>query len=410
MSAKNPTVDLSGARLELGDAGLRVTRVAGALGVLGLVATGLLGMQGGVDTQARAMLSYLVAFCYFLSVMLGGLFFVLINHVTRAGWSVVVRRFAEAVAANAPLMGILVLPIVVPILMGKDLLYEWTHLTHVQGDALLTGKQPYLNVPFFTIRMVVYFAVWSLMGTWFFRQSVRQDESADPELTVRMQSASAPGLFAFAITLTFAAFDLLMSLEPHWFSTMWGVYYFAGSVLCFLATLPLMTAFAQRAGALKGLVTVEHYHDMGKLVFAFIVFWAYIAFSQYMLIWYANIPEETIWFLERQTGQWAAFSWFLFLGHFIVPFLALISRIPKRRKATLLIGACWMLLMHWVDLYYLIMPHASEGQVPLSLLDLTAWLGVGGLFVAATATRLRGRSLVPKGDPRLAESLAFENF
>ncbi len=410
MSAKEHTVDLSGARLELGNTGLQVTRVAGAIGVLGLVATGLLGMQGGADTQARAMLSYLVAFCYFLSVMLGGLFFVLINHVTRAGWSVVIRRFAEAVAANAPLMAILALPIVVPVLMGKDLLYEWTHAAHVQGDHLLEWKEPYLNVPFFTIRMVVYFAVWSLMGLWFFRQSVRQDESKDPNLTVRMQAASAPGLFAFAITVSFAAFDLLMSLEPHWFSTMWGVYYFAGSVLAFLSTLPLMTAFAQRSGALRGLISVEHYHDMGKLVFAFIVFWAYIAFSQYMLIWYANIPEETVWFLKRQEGQWEAWSWLLLLGHFIVPFLALISRIPKRRKPALLVGAGWMLLMHWVDLYYIVMPHASEGIVPLSLLDLTAWLGVGGLFVAATATRLRGRSLVPKGDPRLGESLAFENF
>jgi len=158
------------------------------------------------------------------------------------------------------------------------------------------------------------------------------------------------------------------------------------------------------------LITIEHYHDMGKFVFAFVVFWAYIAFSQYMLYWYANIPEETVWFLKRQTGQWEAWSWLLLLGHFIVPFLALISRIPKRRKETLIAGAAWMLFMHWVDIYYIAMPPTSEGRVPLSLLDLTAMLGVGGFFVASVATRLRDRSLVARRDPRLDESLAFENF
>jgi len=410
LSSAPHAVDLSGQQLKLGPAGERTTRIAGTLGVLGLVATAVLGLRGGAEGQSRAMLSYLVAFCYFLSVMLGGIFFVLIQHVTRAGWSVVVRRLAEAVAANGLLMAVLVIPIVLPVLSGRDLMFEWTNPAAVAQDHLLQWKQPYLNAPFFVVRMVVYFAAWSVMGSWFFRQSVRQDASGDPGLTVRMQSAAAPSLFVFAATATFGAVDLLMSLEPRWYSTMFGVYFFAGSILVFAATLPILAYFVQRAGCLQAVVSTEHYHDMGKLLFAFLVFWAYIAFSQYMLIWYANIPEETDWFLRRQTGQWTAVSWFLLFGHFVVPFLALISRIPKRRRETLVFAAIWMLAAHYVDVYYVAMPHAAEGRVPVSLLDLTAWVGIGGLFVAAITNRMKNRSLVPERDPRLAESLAFENY
>jgi hypothetical protein len=201
-----------------------------------------------------------------------------------------------------------------------------------------------------------------------------------------------------------------MSLEPHWFSTIFGVYYFSGSALVLFAALIITSYFTQRSGWLTGVISTEHYHDLGKLMFAFVVFWAYIAFSQYMLIWYANMPEETQWFLRRQTGQWTALSWFMLIGHFIVPFLALISRIPKRRKEPLVGAAVWILIIHWVDMYYLVMPHTSDGVVPFHVIDLTCFLAVGGLFVAAFAMRFRRRSLLAQGDPRLAESLAFENF
>ncbi|MBZ0267671.1 quinol:cytochrome C oxidoreductase [bacterium] len=410
MSGPQGKVDLSGQQLELGPVGERVTRIAGAVGVLGLLATALLGMQGGADGRERAMQSYLVAYSFFLSIMLGGLFFVLIQHVTRAGWSVAVRRFAELIAANAPLMAVLSLPILLPIVTGRDVLYEWTNAAVLAENHLIAGKSGFLNPTFFLIRMVVYFATWIILGTWFFRQSIRQDETGEPALTAKMQKVAAPGLFLFAFTLTFASLDLLMSLEPEWFSTMFGVYFFSGSALSFFATLPIMVHLVQRTGCIRGLVSTEHYHDMGKFLFAFVVFWAYIAFSQYMLYWYANIPEETHWFLIRQTGQWTAVSWFLLFGHFVFPFLALISRSPKRAVTPLIGAAVWMLFAHYVDLYYIAMPHASAGRVPLDLMDLTAMLGIGGFFVAATVSRMRSRSLVPKRDPRLAESLAFENF
>ncbi len=404
MTAHDHQVSLPVHEVRLGGAAGRLTGIAGAIGVLGLLASALLGFARA-DSE-RFYLSYLVSFSYFLSLTLGALFFVLLQHLTQSGWSVSVRRIAEGFAANASMLAVLF----VPLLFGLGSLYEWTQPEHVAGDHLLQAKSGYLNPVFFFVRLVVYFGAWILMSRFFFRQSVLQDRTGDPEITTRMRKRSAPAVFVFALTLTFCAFDLLMSLEPHWFSTIFGVYFFSGSVLGFFAVLPVSAFFLQRSGRLRGLVTTEHFHDLGKLVFAFAVFWAYIAFSQYMLYWYANIPEETEWFLRRQTGEWTAVSWLLLVGHFIVPFLALISRVPKRRRGVLVTVAIWILFMHWVDLYYVVMPHASEGRVPLGLLDLTTFLGIGGIWVAAFAHRLRDRALVPTKDPRLADSLTFENF
>jgi len=407
VSAPGRQVDISKERLVLGDAAGRIAQVAGTIGAIGLVGSAVLGLAGG-DPQSRAHLlqSYLVSFSFFLSIVLGGLFFVLIQHVTRAGWSVVVRRLAEGFAANAGLMAVLLLPI----LAGLGDIFLWAREDVVAHDHLLQAKKPYLDAPWFFARMLLYFGSWIGLGTWLFRKSVAQDASGDPAATLQMQKVSAGGLFVFAITVTFCAFDLLMSVDPHWFSTIFGVYYFAGSALVLFATLVITSYLMQRSGRLTGVISIEHYHDLGKLMFAFIVFWSYIAFSQYMLIWYANIPEETQWFLRRQTGQWTALSWFMLIGHFIVPFLVLVSRIPKRRKGPLFAAAIWVVFIHWVDMYYLVMPRVSDGVIPLHWLDLTCFFGIGGLFVAAFAVRFRDRSLLAQGDPRLAESLAFENF
>lgn len=398
-------IDLSGTRLELGTAAGKLAGAGWAVGAAGILATAGLAFsgQGGV---ARALEAWLVNWTYFLSLTLGALFFVLLQHVTKAGWSVVVRRIAEGFAANFLLLAVLA----VPILFGMRELFEWARPEAVAHDHLLQAKAPYLNPAFFMIRMAVYFLIWVTLSQWLFSTSVKQDRTGDPGLTTRMVKVSAPSMYLFALTLTFAAFDLLMSLEPRWFSTIFGVYFFSGCVLGFFALLPLVTLLAQRSGRLGGIITTEHYHDMGKLMFAFIVFWSYIAFSQYMLIWYANIPEETTWFLTRITGGWRGFSWFILLGHFLFPFLALISRIPKRRPGTLILGSLWLLGVHWADLYWLAMPHTSPDVVPFHLLDLTAFLAVGGCWVGAFALRMRSTSLIPARDPRLGESLAFENY
>jgi hypothetical protein len=288
-------------------------------------------------------------------------------------------------------------------------LYHWTHLEAVASDTLLQGKQPYLNETFFYLRAAIYLVVWSLLAWWFRKRSLQQDESGDPALTKKLQVASGPAIVAYALTVTFAAFDWIMSLDPHWYSTIFGVYYFSGAVVGIFALLTLLVAAMDRAGLLGDAVTVEHFHDLGKLLFAFIAFWAYIAFSQYFLIWYANIPEETLWFLHRWEGKWQEASVLLGLGHFVVPFFFLLPRTIKRNTRALVIAAVWMLAMHYLDIYWLVMPTLHHHGAHFSALDITTLLVVGGVFLAGLGWLMRRGALVPLKDPRLGESLSFEN-
>lgn len=350
--------------------------------------------------------SWLVAFMFFLSLALGALFFVLLHYIANASWSTVVRRLAENVMGTLPLFILLFLPIA----LGLHGLYVWTDAETVAQDELLRGKEGYLNSGFFLLRAGVCFAAWSLLAWWFLSRSRRQDESGEPELTERMVRVSAPALFVFAITVTVAAVDWIMSIDPHWYSTMFGVYYFAGCLVGFFAFMAILTAALRRAGLLGTHVTVEHFHDIGKLLYTFTVFWAYIGFSQYFLIWYANIPEETLWYQHRAEGSWKAVSIALGIGHFAVPYLYLMSRRVKRRTGLLVLGAAWMLLMHLMDLYWLIMPNLQHHGPHVSLLDLTTLVGVGGAFLAVLGLRMRRHALVPLRDPRMAESLSFENL
>jgi hypothetical protein len=266
-----------------------------------------------------------------------------------------------------------------------------------------------LNAPFFYVRTAVYFAVWTVLATWFHRRSVEQDTVGTPKPTSAMEAASTTGLVLFAFSVTFFAFDFVMSLTPHWYSTIFGVYFFAGCILGSFALLLIVSFAVQRAGRLVHAITAEHYHDLGKLLFAFTVFWAYIGFSQYMLMWYANLPEETSWYAARQTGSWTAVSLVLLFGHFILPFLLLMSRSVKRRKLLIVSGAVWMLLMQWLDIYWLVMPSKTPGGFSPCLLDVATFVGIGGVFFATGIRRLGAHALVPVKDPRLAESLGFEN-
>ena len=391
-------------RRHLGAGGRQLWQVAGTVGLVALAAAAALGLAAG-DHGRGFYFGYLVNFAWVLSLSLGALFFVVLQHLTRAGWSVVVRRVAEAVAGTLPLVALLLLPVVA----GMHQLYHWSHAEAVAADPLLRGKSAYLNVPFFVVRCAVYVAVWWLLSRFYLGRSVRQDASGDVGLTLAMQRRSAPAMLLFAITATFASIDLLMSLDPHWFSTIFGVYFFSGSVVSFFSLLALAAFLLQRSGLLRHLITVEHYHDLGKLMFSFTVFWAYIAFSQYMLYWYANIPEETGWFLRRQSGGWGWVGLLLLFGHFLVPFLLLLARSPKRRPGVLAAVAVWILAMHWVDLHWLVMPELRPGAPAPTLLELLLLVGVGGVWLAGVVFVMGRQSLVPERDPRLAESLSFEN-
>ena len=378
----------------------RLSAIPVGLAILGAVALAL-AARGQVEDALHA---WLVSFVFFLSLALGCLFFVLTQFASQAGWSVVVRRTAENTAATLPLFALLFLPV----LLGIGHLYHWADPA-ASADPLLRWKQPYLNTSFFVVRAVVYFAVWSALALYFFRGSRAQDRNGDPAITRRLQRRAGPGIVLFAVTATFASIDWLMSLTPHWYSTMFGVYFFSGSLVGAFALLAILVAAMQGAGLLRRVVTVGHFHDLGKLLFTMVCFWSYIAFSQYFLIWYANIPEELTWYAARMHGSWKTASQVLAVGHFAVPFLFLLPDRIKRRPATLVLGACWMLLMHYLDLVWVVMPAHRPGGFSLTLADAAAFLAVGGVFFAALGWVLRRGPLVPYRDPRLLESLTYDS-
>jgi hypothetical protein len=315
------------------------------------------------------------------------------------------------------------IPIWVSMLNGDYTLYPWNEpgvmeRGHANYDAVIAGKEPYLNVPFFIGRSVFLFFVWFLIAQYYFRSSVAQDEASDNRPMSGVRRWAGVAMLVFALTLSFGAFDWLMSLMPLWFSTMFGVYYFAGCAVSIFATLALVSYLLQARGVLTRTVTAEHYHDMGKLLFGFVVFWAYISFSQFMLIWYADLPEETFWYELRQwegpnlTGIPMSFAW-LFLFHFFIPFLGLLSRHVRRRKGAMAFWGLYMLVVHWFDLYFIagLMPQ-EDGTTYAWMLgwtELLTTLGLGLVYVGTIYWFAAGRWLVPVRDPRLARSLDFEN-
>lgn len=387
----------------------KLYKVAGVVGIAGLAATFGIGLS---DTH-QLYYSYLTSYMYWLSIALGCLFFVIIQFASKAGWSVVLRRIAENYAATLPVLAILF----IPILLGMHDLFHWTHEEAVANDPLLQSKAPYLNTTFFIVRAAIYLLVWTGLSMFFVRTSARQDQTGDPKLTYKMQWMSPLGIALFALSITFASFDWIMSLDPHWFSTMFGVYYFSGACLASYAIIAITGLALRKSGATGGAVNTEHLHDVGKFLFGFTIFWAYIAFSQYFLIWYANIPEETLWFEHRQQGGWMSLTYILVVGHFVIPFLFLMPRTIKRNATALGVSAVFLLAVHFVDLYWQIMPtaagHGAEGGQHgphFSILDLTAFVGIGGVFFAAFGWNLVRKATVPHRDPRQDESLAFQNF
>lgn len=383
-----------------------------------LVGAGLIVLAlAWLDARSRGNLehfyhAYLANFCFFLSISLGALFFVMVQHASRAGWSVTVRRPAELLAGLLPWSAVFFLPILVPMLLGNHALYAWTDARFVADHQAVQAKAAYLNVPFFAVRAVLYFAVWGFLARGLLRMSVAQDHAGAPAATLRMERMSYVGLILFAPTVSFAAFDWLMSLEPEWFSTLFGLYYFSGAAVAAVASIILAAVLLQASGRLTDLVTAEHYHDLGKFLLAFVVFWGYMAFSQYMLIWYANIPEETFWFGLRQQGPWLGVSLALLFGNLLVPLVVLLPRQVKRRKGLLAGCAAWLLVFHWLDLVYLVMParSAAGGGSVIGMPDLACLAGLGAAFLGGAALVAGRRLLVARNDPRLGEALAFENL
>lgn len=360
--------------------------------------------------------SWLLGFMYCFTICAGSLFWILLHHAVDANWSVVVRRLFEHVAALFPYL----VALFIPLLFCLPDLYRWLTLDPL-ADHALAHKSPYLNKGFLLFRLAFYFLYFTFAALLFKTKSVMQDETGDPRLSLGMRRWSNGLMLLFAVSITFAGFDLLMALDHTWYSTMWGVYIFAGSALSSIALAILVSSLLRDAGYLKGVLTVEHDHIMGKLMFAFVIFWAYIGFSQYMLIYYSNIPEETLFFLRRNTGSWLYVSLFLVVGHFILPFLIILTQPAKRGGKRLLFAACWILFMHAVDLFWIIAPSlqtyrdlAAGGDGDTSgfaihPIDILCLLGFVGVLGALFFRMLEKTDLFPSRDPRLMESIALKN-
>jgi hypothetical protein len=394
--------------IRLGWLGRWLIVIFGMFGVLGLAAGVALGWARQ-DNWRYFSYSYLLNYCFVLSMALGALFFVILHHITRAGWSVVLRRLIECLSAAFPGLLVLFLPILLPVLQGNAILYPWAAPTAAAGDELIGHKAIYFGSTFFACRSLGYFAVWLILTRYFLARSVAQDRTGDTIETLRMERFSPAAMLLFAGTVTFAAIDWLMSLTPDWYSTIFGVYFFAGIAVVGLSILILSAIGLQVTGRLTRVITVEYYHDLGKLLLTFVVFWGYIAFSQYLLIWYGNIPEETQWYLVRQSGGWLWVSLVLAGGNCLIPFCGLLSRSAKRKKFILGFWALWLLAMHWLDLYWLIMPKLGGNTLPFDIMDMCLLIGMLGLYLASVTIVASNKSLIPTADPRLKESLEFEN-
>jgi hypothetical protein len=391
-------VSLSRGLLGAGAAGLAVTFVGGFV----------LGAQ-------HALAAYIVAVGTVLSASLGALILLMVFHLVNAGWVVTARRQFENLASLAPVALLLMLPaLLIDLLVTKGAAWEWMNPEVAQTDYLVQKKAAYLNPTRLLLFFVIYLALWSFLSARLRSLSLEQDRTGDRWLTNKARFLCAWGLPLTALTVAFAAFDFFMSIQPHFFSTMWGVYVFAGAACASVAIVILTFCVLQLLGRARGLVTEEHYHDLGKLLFAFSCFWAYIAFSQYFLIWYSNIPEETFWMLERTTGVWKGTGVFLAVGHFVIPFLFLLPRGVKRRPAALAAGAVWVLLMHVLDYIWIVRPilhHGDHAPTPASWwLDAAALVGVLGVFFGLYVIRLGSAPLTPMRDPRLPEAMTHKNY
>jgi hypothetical protein len=347
-------------------------------------------------------------FC--LSFCLGALFFVMVQHLTRAAWSATVRRIAELFSQVIPWWALLFLPIVLMVLFSDSgALYEWNRGSGNVSE-LVEGKLGYLAPGFFTVRTIVYFAVFILAARMFYRLSRKQDESGSTDITLFLQKWSGPWIILFSLALNFAAFDWMMSTDAAWFSTIYGVYLFSASMFSFFAVMILTCYLLQRSGRVEKLITTEHYHDLAKFQFGFVVFWAYIAFSQFLLYWYANIPEETLWYKERTEHGWQYLGLLLILFHFALPFLGTMSRHVRRRKGVMAGWAGFILFVHWLDMMYLIMPNVGHASWGMVIAHLVGWVGIVAIFIAFFLLRVGETPMVATKDPWLAESLAYHNM
>lgn len=381
-----------------------------------LIGVGAIGTAAAFFTDAqRALAGYVVAFAYVFGLGITGMFFSALQYAVRAGWSAAVRRVAELFAESIWLIVVGFLPII----FGMKQLFPWAWENPEQwigGGAGYHGhslhlihekQQDFLNPGFFYLRVALYIIIWVAMYFVIVRNSIKQDNLPNDFRGTRINlKRSAPFIILYALSTTFAGFDLLMSLETTWFSTMFGVYFFSGNFVATLSLIGIILAALQRGGYLKNYLRGEHFHDIGRLMFAFSIFFAYIAFSQYMLIWYSNIPEETEYFLKRINGGWEYFGYFTVFFHFVIPFFLLLRQDVKRKTSFIIAGGIIILIAHFVDLSWIVLPVFSE-HLRFGYQEICTFALMMGLFLFFVASGFRKYSAVAVNDPYIKESLEY---
>ena len=361
----------------------------------------LLLVIGAFFDRGQFFHAYLVGFVFWTGITLGSLALLMLQHLTGGAWGLVIRRVLEASTQTLPLMLILF----VPIIFGLKQIYPWTNETFMHETAALQQKARFLNPSFFILRGVLYFAFWSLLAVLLNWLSLEQDRTGQKRIRKRLQMISGPGLALLIISITFASIDWVMSLEPKWMSTIFGLIFVAAWSLSALAfTIVIMSWLSKRA-PMDRVAQRRHFLDWGNLLLALVMLWTYFAFSQYLLIWSGNLAEETTWYVARKHGGWGVIAVAIVILQFAFPFLALLSRASKKSAQKLATLAVLILVMRVLDVIWLIEPAFDPQHFHLSWMDLVAPIGIGGLWVAAFAWRLQTRALVPLNDPQLEQAL-----
>lgn len=389
-------IDLSTPQ-ELASALSRLRGRALAVGVVALAVAVILG----IFAPAAFFQAYLWSYMFYIGLSLGCLALLMLQYLTGGAWGMVVRRACEAAARTLPLLAVLFVPIAV----GIPSLYHWSHADAVATDEILQHKSLYLNIPFFLARAAIFFAGW-LGLAWILNRSSREvEETGSPVAYRRLRVVSAAGLIFYAFSVTFMSVDWVMSVDAHWFSTMFGLLFVAGQVLSALAFLIAALVLLSRWRPFAAVLTARHMHDLGKLMLALVMVWAYFSFSQFLIIWAGNLPEEIPWFLERLRGGWQYVGLLLVVFHFALPFALLLSRDLKRNFRLVSLVAALVLAMRFVDLFWLVAPSFHHGHFALSALDALLPVGLGGVWFFYFARQLALRPLLPLSDPHLEEAL-----
>lgn len=348
--------------------------------------------------------AYLMGFVFVLGLALGCFAFLMLHHMVGGGWGFVVQRLLESGTRTFPLLAVLF----VPLALGVHSLYEWSHAEAVAADKILQHKTPYLNAGFFYGRAVFYFAVWMLLSYFLNKWSAKLDETRDNQIIRRMQYLSGAGLLLYGLTVTFAAVDWVMSLEPHWFSTIYGLLFIVGQGVTTLSFIVIFLRMLSDQKPFAEILRPQYFHDYGNLMLAFVMLWGYMAFSQFLIIWSGNLPEENVWYLHRFSAGWKFWAAFLLLFHWAVPFVLLLSRKTKRQARNLAVVSAGLIFMRLADLYWLIAPafqHGEERRFTFHWLYLAAPVATGGVWFWYFLGQVKTRPLMPMGDERFVEHL-----